>query len=168
MASPECNLACPARSHSSSCKRSLQNPLLLTRLTRNLTTLLPRAHSDRVNRISSHQPAARAVARQAPLLQVSSRPIRAKALKSKHRQTIYPECNMAIISSKGRIISPQRIRTRNRSNTTTNIWRARSCLAHRKATRQTVAALFRQVKAIKSRPMVPQALLKVKTLSLDR
>ena len=168
MASPVCNLACPARSHSSSCKRSLKNSSRLTPPIRNLTTLLPRAHSDRVNRISSHQPAARAAARQAPLLQVSSSPIRAKALKSRHRRTICPECNTEIISSKGRIISLQRIRTRNRSNTTTNTWRARSCLALRKATRQTAAALFRQVKAIKSRPMGPQALLKVKTVSLDR
>ena len=165
MDNPACSLDYLARNRSSSFRRSRRSSLQRTQPTRKLTTLSPRARSDKVNRINSRQPAASPV-RQAPLL-VSRRRILAKAPKSRHRRTTCQECSTAIISSKERIISPH-LRTRNRSNTTTNTWRARSCLVHRKATRRTAAASFRQVKAVKSRPMVPRAQRKVKAISLDR
>jgi hypothetical protein len=163
MASLACSLDYLGRS--SSCSSSRQNRLQLKQQTRKATTLSHKVHSDKVNKTSSLQLVAKEE-QQAQLL-VNSSLIRAKALKSKHRRTICRECSMVIISSKERTIN-LRQRTRNRSNTTTSTWRARLCHDHHKATRQIVAALFRQVKVIRSQLMGPQAQLRAKTISLDR
>jgi len=78
-------------------------------------------------------------ARAAPQ-QANRRLIQVKALKSRRRRIIFLGCNTAIISSKERVVvvvvmvvvvvvaiisSQHRVRTRNRSNTTTNIWKVK-------------------------------------------